>query len=217
MQAPLTLIRVDPTKRTVVALRKSIGSNPAGVQRVIQNLIFPARNADTFPTIDARILLQIELPHDVGIFQRPVPLVVSGRAVTGEDEQAWRIKGCENTTGIGLLFGQGPNGGMVDCPVSKAWVEERIVWVDGEDEDQIVERARLLLPSIDIPMQVALLAAEDAGPFHDADTTMLLPVAAAPLYHLAMEKGLTDEVSGGRCLTKVGAAVAELLRADSAL
>ena len=64
-------------------------------------------------------------------------LLVAADAEATDTICGWRIRGTSETTaGIGVLFGQGPNGGLIAAPVDRKWIERHIVWTSPEETGQ---------------------------------------------------------------------------------
>lgn len=216
MNLNITVIRVDPNSRIIAAIKKPFGRNATrGVAELVRA-----------KEISPRQLLVIEEKRLYSYVPQPggrppvmkdiggTPLVVAAGVATDEARPMWRLRGTEDTGGIGVLFGLGSGGGMIDCPVDVAWVEERIVWTAGESIEQLQERADAAVDILDPSITAVLKSAIDAGPFADGDTTMWMDAAAAGVPELTgamMALGFTDESSGGRRLTRLGAAVREIL------
>lgn len=115
MKHDLILIRVEPVTRTIVPMRLRIGRDAT---RKMRQMLGAKSNEQ----IGWRQLLDVE----------NVPLIAAGLLDREDGVPTWRLQGAsEDHSGIGMLFGRGPGGGMVDAPVSREWVERRIVWGDG--------------------------------------------------------------------------------------
>lgn len=189
----LRIIRIDPYKR-VVAEMPFMAAGKGTTYREVARIV-------RAKTVEPRKLMEVEF----------TPLIVAAGAREDEEKPMWRLQGCEDTAGIGILFGQGPGDGMIDAPVSREWVLKRIVWSDGETAEGRDQRAAETLPLISDEIRAALAAAVDAGPFSDGDTTMWLHADDKALYEPAQALGLTDDASGGQRLTRMGARVREML------
>lgn len=116
MPRPVTIIKIDPEKRLIV--RMSIVPSIQGVRRIIG-----------CSKIGHRVLLR-EINGE--------KLLVGARIEQPREKKhlEWRIRGCENTVGVGILFGtlNQKMDGMWHCPVDVTWVGRNIVWCEpGED------------------------------------------------------------------------------------
>ncbi len=142
MRLDLNLIRIDPAAHSVVLMKVRIGRN--ATREVARMLRAPA-----IDRIGWRVLVEIEdkprmkpAPDPLNarrmimVPDGPTPLVAAGVLDLPDETPAWRLRGCESHAGIGLLFGQGGGGGMVDVPVDIEWVNKRILWLpNGEAEE----------------------------------------------------------------------------------
>ena len=118
MKNQITIIRIDPDKRTIARISFKCGRNAVHeVKRILR-----AKTVGHYEL--TRVVLSAE----------EAPLIVAAGLDVDKEQRGWRLKGGENTAGVGMLFGKGPGGGMVDVPVDVAWVERMIVWLDGEDD-----------------------------------------------------------------------------------
>lgn len=123
MKNQITIIRIDPDKRTFARIPFRCGKNAVPeVKRVLR----------------AKTVGHYELCPIGKIALKPgdpvsIPLMVAAGLDVEKDQRGWRLKGGSDTAGIGMLFGKGEGGGMVDCPVDVAWVEKMIVWLNAED------------------------------------------------------------------------------------
>ena len=112
MKLDLILIRIEPVTRTVVPMKLRIGRDAT---RKMRQMLGAKPNDQ----IGWHQLLDVE----------NVPLIAAGVLGRDDDVPTWRLRGAsDDHSGIGMLFGRGPGGGMVDVPVSRDWVERRIVW-----------------------------------------------------------------------------------------
>lgn len=144
MNLDIIVIRIDPASRTVVKMKKRFGRDATGAVRQI------LRGKARAP-LGWRTLLDIEekrltrtVPDmknagaKIEIDAGPTPLVAAGLLEADEGLPTWRLRGTDDHAGIGLLFGQGQGGGMIDVPVSVEWVEKRILWgVDAAEADPL--------------------------------------------------------------------------------
>jgi hypothetical protein len=116
MAKAVIIIKVDPNKRTIArmpmipsikGIRTLITTSKVGWRKLLED-------------VNGEILLcASKVDRD-----------------RGKADKEWRIRGGENTAGIGILFGTLDKklDGMWHCPVDVAWVEARIVWCEpGED------------------------------------------------------------------------------------
>lgn len=221
----ITIIRIDPATQAIARMRQKFGSNNDRVVRDVQKLV---RAKD----IDLRQLQVIEETRLTKTGFSPVtreqvtedkggtPLIVAAGANKEENIVGWRLLGCEDTMGIGILFGQGIGGGMVDCPVDLEWVKRRLRWIPGETDAEIAARAEAYVASTGmIPSSAtgqALITALDMGPFQAGDSTMWVNSEYADIAHHLMESDLTDGPTQGRRLTRFGDAVRAVLVQDAA-
>lgn len=221
----ITFIRIDPATQAIARMRKQFG---ASNERVIRDIRKIVRGDE----IDLRQLLVIEEVRRLQKGFDPAtrqptttdhggtPLLVAAGGGKGDDCPGWRLLGCEDTMGIGILFGQGVGGGMVDCPVDLDWVRKRIRWVPGETDAQIADRAAAFVnrSGEDLRGNLAalLLRTEDHGPFQPGDSVMWLADQDAEHAVELRNEGITDEQSGGRRLTRFGAAVRDVFLAKEA-
>jgi hypothetical protein len=149
MPKTVICIRVDPIRKSVT--RIVVKPSTAGMRRLLGA-----------SELSARVLLE-----DVG---NGDGLAVGSRVNVNRDHpfKEWRLRGGENTVGIGILFGLplvrtekearetgkpiGTRlaGGMWHCPVDIAWVQRRIVWCEpGEDAPAEEVREELGVPDPD--------------------------------------------------------------------
>jgi hypothetical protein len=118
MSDAILIVKVDPARRTIV--RMPIKPSLRGVRKLLGTSQVDARVLlDTVPGSDEMLLLGAR----VNVHRRHV-------------FKEWRLRGHENTVGVGILFGtlNRKADGMCHCPVSVEWLEKRIVWCEpGED------------------------------------------------------------------------------------
>ncbi len=115
----ILVIKIDPDRRTVVKMLMRCGH-------------------DATPAVRRMLKVQDVGHYELTRIQKQhveIPLIVAAGTEVCEEMRGWRLRGGEDTAGIGLLFGKGPGGGMVSVPVDIAWVEREIVWLDGEQKD----------------------------------------------------------------------------------
>lgn len=139
MAKSIIIIRIDPVTRSIAKMKMPCGRDATReVRRILR--------AEARAQIGWHRLVDIEekrLTSTVPDMRRagatikvdagPTPLIAAGLLDVADSSSVWRLRGCEDHAGIGILFGQGSGGGMVDVPVDVAWVERRIVWTAGED------------------------------------------------------------------------------------
>ena len=105
--------------------------------RAIAMLLLDARTKD-FGVDVQRMCRASTLGH---VFLGDVPggaLHVAGDADAPKGQGGFRFAAfpeAEATSGIGVLFGTGPKGGLFTCPVDRAWIDENIVWTDAAETD----------------------------------------------------------------------------------
>lgn len=110
----ITIIRIDPDNRTIARMTMRAGKNAVPeVRRILR----------------AKTVGHYELADMAQGDAVSTPLMVAAGTEVSEDMRGWRLKGGVDTAGIGMLFGKGPGGGMVNVPVDPAWVERMIVWL----------------------------------------------------------------------------------------
>lgn len=141
MNLDIIVIRIDPAKRTIARLKKKFGRDATGdVRRLL-------RGAARAP-LGHRILLDIDekrlkssVPDmknagkTIEVDAGPTSLIAAGLLEVEEGKPTWRLRGTDDHAGIGLLFGKGLGGGMVDVPVSVEWVRSRIIWgAEGQND-----------------------------------------------------------------------------------
>lgn len=219
----ITMIRIDPFTKNVAQIRKQIGGNNAAVIRQIRQLVKAPGNPDLRKLLDIEEVRLTMDGHDpktrepIKIDHGPTPLLVAAPGATEDGSTGWRLLGCEDTHGIGLLFGQGVNGGIVNCPVSLDWVRQRVRWVPAETDAEIADRALAYLHRYgsaftDSEAARALVTAEDQGPFQAGDSVLWIPADfSATIGTQLLNDDMTDGPSGGRRLTRFGAAVRDAL------
>jgi len=219
----INFIRIDPYGQTIARLRQKFGASNERVIRDIRKIVRSEQ-------IDLRQLQVIEEKRlikagfDV-VTRQPTstdeggtPLLVAAGVLHADNVAGWRLLGCEDTMGIGILFGQGIGGGMVDCPVDLEWVRKRIRWVPGETDQQVHDRAVGFVDrhgeDLGGKLAEALLRVEDHGPFEPGDSVYRLAAGDEHLAAALRTEGITDEQSGGRRLTRFGAAVRDVFLAQ---
>lgn len=108
----IKIIRVDPEKRTIAMRKMRCGKTAVSEVR--------------------RIVKAKDLGHkrisQMIVDGAEVPIIVAVGINLPDSAKEWRIRGSEFTAGIGILFGQGPGGGMVDVPVDVDWATKMIIW-----------------------------------------------------------------------------------------
>lgn len=210
----ITVLRIDPNKRTIAALNLRAGGNlTPDLLRILRARHIVSRKLMDHPT--QRRLVRNRHAHIPGqpamIDQGPVGImVVAGRDVE-ETDRGWRIRGGEDTAGISIVYGGGTDGEiMMDSPVKVAWLLERIQWLEGEDISSVKERADEMLPGINPEIRDALTEAfmlPSGGMWISADAKTAVGQAMQTL-------GLTTEMSDGQKLTQLGVAVHDLIAAE---
>lgn len=196
MKTTIKILRIDPVRQNIVPMTMKCGKNAA---REICRIVRAKR-------IGSHKLLELE---------SGVPLVVASGLDVDEAMKGWRLKGSEDTAGVGILFGQGPNGGMIDVPVNVKWVQQRIAWLEGEDVEALQERAEALVPALPPEVRAAVLAAVDGGPLAGSEASMLwIPVDHRDVFDAVRVLGLGDEKTKGQRLTRLGETVHNILIAE---
>lgn len=111
------VIRIDPAKRTIATL---------SLDEKAKNFVKPIQ----------RMAKAKQLGHRQLCEMGGTPLMVATNAAAEEGQPGFRFYGVNSVTaGIGVLFGRG-QAGLVSCPVTKAWVEQRIIWTDVAETDE---------------------------------------------------------------------------------
>ena len=191
MKNQIRIIRIDPVRQNIVPMTIRIGKNAVGEVK--------------------RIVRAKRVGHHKLLERDGVPLVVAAGLDVDEAMKGWRLKGGEDTAGVGILFGTGANGGMIDCPVDVAWVKQRIVWLEGEDMAALQERAEAMLPMLEEDVRSALRAAVDSASVGFAGTPHFwVPTTFSDIFPALRGAGLADELTKGQRLTRLGAAVRAL-------
>lgn len=210
----ITIIRIEPETQSIAKLRMRCGKNAVPeVRRILRATRTQRIGSHELVEIEEKRLYRKE-PHPrligvkVDVDAGPTPLVAAGVLNADEAIAKWHLKGCEQHAGIGLLFGKGIGGGMVDVPVDVAWVRARIVWLPGESLVGLQERAADLLPSLPAEITDALRNVEG-----DAEGGFWLPADVEAIYPAFIRLGLGDEATKGQRLTRLGTAARELVAA----
>lgn len=134
MNLDIIVIRIDPASRTVVKMKKRFGRDATGeVRRILRGKARANLGWRTLLDIDEKRLTStvpdMKNPGaSIEIDAGPTPLIAAGLLDADESLPTWRLRGTDDHAGIGLLFGQGKGGGMIDVPVSVEWIEKRILW-----------------------------------------------------------------------------------------
>lgn len=152
----LSLLRVDPVNRIVASIVFRAGKNATPeVRRVTRSKRVGWRE---LLVVDHAPVRRLNAKGAFEMFEK-TPLIVAGGLDVDEAMKGWRIRGGEDTAGIGLLFGQGEGGGMTDCPVDRAWLLDRIEWLEGEDVVGREQRARETIDMLDTDLRDAVKSA----------------------------------------------------------
>lgn len=186
LKGEITILRVNPENRAIATMSIRIGKDARPKVRKLCR----ARE------VGDREIMRVD----------DMLLIVAGGLDVEEEMKGWRLKGGEDTAGISILYGRGPNGGMFDCPVDAKWLRDRIVWLDGEDIEGRDERAAAIIQTMNDEIRAAMEAAMPAP-----DGTMWLPVDHSDLFPAIAALGLTTESSAGQRLTPVGISVHDIL------
>lgn len=123
MPVPIRIIKIDPERRLIVQM--PMVPSIRGVRQLI--------NA-TATNIGWRKLVEdVHGEH----------LLCASRTNVDEEKplKEWRLRGGENTAGMGILFGtlNKKMDGMWHCPVTKSWVERNIIWAEPGDDAKAEE------------------------------------------------------------------------------
>lgn len=194
MRNDCIIIRIDPDRRTIAQMKPTFGKNATPtLTRLVRAKRLGSRAVHRIDNRDVVVVAAIDVD---------------------EANKKWRLRGGEETAGIGVIFGRivGDNPGMIDSPVDAAWVRERIEWLDGEDVEAREARAQEVLTIIDDDLRLALSRAfvmPDGGMWLSAEDKAQVGAAAITM-------SLGTERSGGQNLTALGEAVHDLLIADVA-
>jgi hypothetical protein len=139
------------------------------------------------------------------------PLMCIAGMDVDEAMQGWRLRGTEDTAGVGVLTGRNPETGiLIDVPVSREWLVARIQWLDGEDTGSREARADEIYDALNDDIRLALSEAIvlPAG-------EIWLSAAHKAIVGEAMQTlGLGTERSGGQMLTRLGESVHDLVLAS---
>jgi hypothetical protein len=134
MNLDIIVIRIDPASRTVVKMKKRFGRDATSeVRRILRGKAKAPLGWRTLLDIEEK-RLKSTVPDmknpggKIEIDAGPTPLIAAGLLDADEGLPTWRLRGTDDHAGIGLLFGRGNGGGMVDVPVSVEWIEKRILW-----------------------------------------------------------------------------------------
>lgn len=125
----ISVLKIDPVKRKIAMIR--IKPSTSGVRSVLG-----------MGTLRHHVVLD-----DVNGER----LIAGMRVGLERDDKTpeWRVRGCSNYAGVGILFGT-RNRSMefpADVPVDLAWAEREIVWAGpGEDAPAKEVRERMSLP-----------------------------------------------------------------------
>lgn len=197
LSTKIRVIRVDPHKHAIASIVVDIGKSNEQALRAVKRVL----RADT---VGHQELLP---PYDGA-----PALIIAGALNVIESTDAFRLRGCEDHAGIGILFSRGPGGGMIDVHVDAAWVSKRIVWIAGETPEAMRARALGTAPLLDKDLRAALLAAVDRGPLVAGDGTMWLLDEHEHFAGAMLQLGLGDEPTRGQRLTKFGEAVLDIIK-----
>lgn len=165
MPKPVTIIKIDPERRMIV--RMSIKPSIFGVRQLIG-----------CANIGHRILL-----HDA----KGEMLLVGARVDQDREKpkKEWRIRGGDNTVGVGILFGtlNRKLDGMWHVPVDVEWVKRHVVWAEPEADAPAAEVAiarGLPVPECNVGCQSAVLTGVNCADYEcDLKNGVLLDVLAA--------------------------------------
>jgi hypothetical protein len=138
MPRQIRVIRVDPVKQHFTPMLIEGG----------RDLARPIQRAIRAQQLGWRELCRIEETRLMGVRDKadgrgtetfdagPTPLIVAADAMAEMGTPGFRMRGqSESTAGISVLFGQGPGGGMIDCPVDVEWMNRHLVWLTGTEAD----------------------------------------------------------------------------------
>ena len=114
MKTRCNIIRIDPEKRAFTAMHFEGG----------RSFVRPV----------CKILRCKRLGHKYVCDVDGIRLYVAADAEAATDLPGFRFRGSsDSTAGLAILFGQGPNGGMVDSPADIEWVRRRLIWLEAKD------------------------------------------------------------------------------------
>lgn len=115
--------RIDPAKRAIA---------PLALDVKVQNFALHLQRLCRAATLGHKFLCEVNGGK----------LCVAGDAGADDGGLGFRFRGITGTTsGIGVLFGQGGNGGLIGAPVDKEWIERHIVWTSPAETDADEEPA----------------------------------------------------------------------------
>lgn len=182
------ILRVDPDRRTIATMFLK-GSRDATPQ---------IRRVTRANNVGSRHIMSVE----------GVPLMCIAGLDVDEAMQGWRLRGADDTGGVAILTGRDEKSGLlIDVPVSREWVLERIQWLDGEDVAGREARAEDVIPSLNDEIRTALVEAV-VVPCGDI---WISAAHKAAVGGAMVTLGLGTERSGGQMLTKLGEAVYDKL------
>jgi hypothetical protein len=139
MAKSIVIVRIDPAARSIARMKMACGRDAT---REVRRILRAASGAAIGwhklidveeKRITSKVPDMLRAGQTIEVDAGPTPLIAAGLLDVDKAAQIWRLRGCETHAGIGILFGQGVGGGMVDVPVDVAWIERRIIWgVDDE-------------------------------------------------------------------------------------
>jgi hypothetical protein len=104
-------------------------------KRAIAPLALDGKQRDFALTLQ-RLCRANQLGHSFLVDFDGVRLCVASDARAEEGLPGFRFRGAKPVTaGIGVLFGQGENGGLVGAPIDRAWIDRHLVWTSPAETD----------------------------------------------------------------------------------
>lgn len=188
MAKSVRILRVDPYRRTIATMHlRGVRDATPQIRRLIR-----ANN------IGSRSLMRID----------DTPLMVIGGLEVDEAMKGWRLPGGEDTAGIAILTGRKEKDGLlIDVPVSREWLLQRIQWMDGEDVGGREARAEDIIPALNDDIRAALANAVVIP----GGEIWITAAHKAVVGEAMVALGLATERSKGQHLTKLGEAVYDKL------
>lgn len=190
--ATTTVIRIDPVKKTIAKLKFKAGRSIR--RELARSLRIPLRD------LVHHHLLNVPTATTNGV-EREIPMIVVAARGQEEDVPGWRLRGAEDTAGIGILCG-GTGDMLVPVPVDEAWVRKRLVWIDPKSLDDV---ATGMWPSVPEDVRGALSRSREM-----ADLYFLNADDVEAMREPMMALGFTETHGHLPILTQLGVAARKL-------
>lgn len=133
-RADISVIRIDPEKRTVAKLvMKGRADHSGDIKRMIKSNSIGWFELVTIGNV--RLTEKHMINGEEKTFDRGAcPLMVAARDTAPKDLPGWKLE-CRDvsTAGQSVLFGMSPEKRIIDCPVDADWVLENITWLTSEE------------------------------------------------------------------------------------